>query len=375
MQRMKILMVGPFPPTVGGITSCMLNIMNSLKESYYFLPFTTGRPTVGMRKDATDYSIILKMKPAFLFKSAMVTFYHVFSYPFTLLTESPSIVHINATDYLNFFENSVYLFVAKMLRKKSIMHIHATYFEAFYDGSNAIFKAVIRKTLNAADRLIVLSPNTQAFFTKIAPSSKISVIPNTAEIPAKLVNEKFSERDAKVRVLFLGSEEAKRKGFFDVIKAIPIVLEKSKVPVVFLFAGIYDSDKLRAINETKAQCKCVECLGYLDNSEMLLVRQSSDIYTLPSYAEGLPCALLEAMAAGLPVVTTTVGSIPEVVEDNINGFLIEPGDVTLLAEKIVVLANDSALRQIIGVRNIDKIKKLFSPESIMRELNEVYRDL
>lgn len=79
---------------------------------------------------------------------------------------------------------------------------------------------------------------------------------------------------------------------------------------------------------------------------MLLVRQTSNIlYILPSYAEGLPCALLEAMAAGLPVVSTSVGSIPEVVEDSINGFLITPGDFTSLAEKIVVLANDRALRQ------------------------------
>jgi len=348
-----------------------------LKTDYEFVPFTTSRPTVGMGKDSTDYSILFKMNPTLLFKAAMVTFYHVISYPFILLAKAPTLVHIHATDYLNFFESSLYLFVAKLLRKKTIIHIHATYFETFYNNSNLIIKALIRKILSMTDRLIVLSPNTQIFFEKISPSSKISVISNTSEIPARL-NEEMDIRkndSTTVKVLFVGSEEAKRKGFYDVIKAIPIVAAKCGSNILFIFAGIYDLEKQTIIKEANNLYHCVNYFGFLEKDEMLKTRLKSDIYILPSYAEGLPVAMLEAMAAGLPVVSTRVGSIPEVIEEDVNGFLIEPGDYETLAEKIVELAGDQELRQTMGKRNVEKIRKSYSSESAMQHLSEIYQEV
>jgi len=377
-MRKRVLMVGPFPPTVGGITSCIHSIMNSpLKNEYEFVPFTTGRPTVGVGKDSTDYSIIFKMNLRSLSKAVLVTFYHIISYPFILVAKAPTLVHIHTTDYLNFFESSFYLFAAKLLLKKTIIHIHATYFETFYNNSSVVVKALIRKILSMTDRLIVLSPNTQVFFEKISPSSKISVISNTTEIPSKLKEGMHLRKNdsTTVKVLFVGSEEAKRKGFFDVIKAIPIVAEKCGSNTLFIFAGIYDEEKQRVINEAKTLYNCVNYLGFLRKDEMLKARLKSDIYILPSYAEGLPVAMLEAMAAGLPVISTRVGSIPEVIEDGINGFLIEPGDYEALAEKIVELASDQDLRQTMGERNVEKIRKSYSSERAMQELNEIYREV
>jgi len=371
--KKKVLMVGPLPPTVGGITSVIDVILNSpLKEQYDFVPFSTSRPTVGVQKDATDYSLLLKVGPKNLAKSVSVTLCHMASYPIVLLTKKPNIIHIHTTDYFNFFESAGYVLVARLFPKRMILHLHATQFEAFYYNSNSFLRFFIRKTLSVPDQLIVLSSNAQCFFQKICPSQEITVLTNSTSIPEASVEKTDSD---VVKVLFVGSEEAKRKGLFDVIKAIPLIVEKCNTKILFLFVGIYDGEKLQAINEAGKQFHCVSCLGFLEKNEMLRVRLASDIYTLPSYAEGLPVALLEAMAAGLPVVTTDVGSIPEVVENGVNGFLIKPGDFVLLAERIAKLANDAELRRAMGRRNVEKIKRLFSSEHIMVELNGIYRDV
>ena len=235
-------------------------------------------------------------------------------------------------------------------------------------------KAFTRKILNMADELIVLSPNARVFFNRIAPLCRITVIPNAIETPNSLASDLVLRNAGfkSVNVLFVGGDEAKRKGLFDVLKAIPIVTEKYGADVVFIFVGRCDKEKQRAIREVEVRYHCVKNMGFLKRDEMMKVRLASDIYILPSYAEGLPIGLLEAMAAGLPVVSTKVGSIPELIEEEKNGFLIEPGDYVTLAERIVQLAKDQKLRQTIGERNIEKVKKSYSLERAVQDLNDIY---
>lgn len=377
-MRKKILIVGPFPPTVGGITTCMEQLMNSkLKEQYEFIPFTTTRPTVGARRDATDYSILFKMGKRHLFNAVKATIRHVLSFPAILLMKKPVIIHIHTTDYLNFWESTTYIVVSKLLSKKSIVHIHAPYFEDFYNKSGSVAKTLIRNLLGMADKIIVLSPKTKHFFHRIVQTSRISVLSNTTEIPNRSIKESVDNRNPSdpVKVLFIGSEEAKRKGFYDVLKAIPAVVDKCGSNVLFLFAGKYDLEKQKEIREAETLYKNVRHLGYLEKNEFITVRLTSDIYVLPSYAEGLPIAMLEAMASGLPVISTKVGSIPEVIEEGVNGFLITPGDFRALAEKIVTMANDKTLRQKMGKRNVEKIRQFYSSEHFVEELNEIYENL
>ena len=116
-------MVGPFPPTVGGITSCIEKIVNSqLKTFYEFVPFTTSRPTSGVSKDVYDasarYSILFKIDPRHLVSAVIVTVYHLIKYPFILLIRSPKLIHIHTTDYLPFLESSIYMIVAQSFSRK-----------------------------------------------------------------------------------------------------------------------------------------------------------------------------------------------------------------------------------------------------------------
>jgi glycosyltransferase involved in cell wall biosynthesis len=116
-------------------------------------------------------------------------------------------------------------------------------------------------------------------------------------------------------------------------------------------------------------------LGYLHGDEKLEIFFESDIFILPSYGEGLPITILEAMAAGLPIIATSVGAIPEIIEDGKNGFLTEAGDYVGLAKKILKLARDMKLRQEMGKNNIEKIERQYNKDLIVSKLSAEYEKL
>lgn len=369
-------MVGPFPPTVGGITTCIMGILASdLKNKFNFVPLNTSRPTVGLVKEVYDYTIVSHLGVLHLVKAALATFCHLTRFPIVMIVNNPRLVHIHTTDYLPFWESSIYVFLAKIFSNRVIVHIHSTSFIRFYESSNLILKFLIRETLNMADRTIILSPRWKSFFLRLVPENKLVVLPNSAKVRILSIQpEERTTAQRVVKVLFVGGEEAKRKGLYVLLKAIPIVLSRSK-NVLFLFVGRSNTRKLRNLCNKQQINGFVEVLGYVEDDRMTELLMSSDIYILPSFAEGLPIAMLEAMAAGLPIISTLVGSIPDVIEENVNGFLVEPGNYDALAAKIVQLMHDEGLRQRMGRNNIEKIRRQYSTQKTMERLEKVYRQI
>jgi glycosyltransferase involved in cell wall biosynthesis len=100
-----------------------------------------------------------------------------------------------------------------------------------------------------------------------------------------------------------------------------------------------------------------------------------DVFVLPSLWEGLPIALLEAMAAGLPVVATRVGGVPEVVVDGVTGLLVPPRDPEALSEAILTLLQDPDLRQKMGQAGQDRVREYFSVERMVKRTENLYASL
>ena len=103
--------------------------------------------------------------------------------------------------------------------------------------------------------------------------------------------------------------------------------------------------------------------------------RESDVFVLPSYFEALPVGVLEAMACGVPVVATSVGGIPDVIEDRVNGLLVEPGQPDALARAIVTILTDDALRSRLREAARSDVRKRFSTESVIKDLGTLYREL
>ena len=375
-SRKKILLLGPLPPTVGGITTFITGILDSdLNKKYRLITFGTERPTVGIVRDVSDYTVVFQIGLFRLIKSIVWTISHLLAFPFALFKNRPDIVHVCTASYWSFWENTMYVLIAETLSKKTFFHIHGGGFDEFYKNSNRLVKFLIGKILNLPDTVIVLSSTWKRIFANFVPENKIAVLENFVDFSrySKFKREANPSKDI-ITVLFVGGVGAKEKGLYDVLKAIPVVIKRCE-NILFLVVACSTVKKLNTIHRKEEIASHTRFLGYLHGDEKIRVFTESDIFILPSYSEGFPITMLEAMAAGLPVIATSVGAIPEVIEEGKNGFLIGVGDYHALAQKILILAKDKKLRRKMATNNISKIRKLYDRTIVMRKIDNLYAEL
>lgn len=99
-----------------------------------------------------------------------------------------------------------------------------------------------------------------------------------------------------------------------------------------------------------------------------------DAFILPSYNEGLPISILEAMSYNLPIISTSVGGIPEILKNGYNGFLIRPGDKKALKNAILTLINNPSLRKEMGKHSQEMVQP-FLPTTVEGQLRTLYKEL
>jgi glycosyltransferase involved in cell wall biosynthesis len=118
-----------------------------------------------------------------------------------------------------------------------------------------------------------------------------------------------------------------------------------------------------------------ELTGDVREERKTSLLQSASLFVLPSHNEGLPIALAEGMAAGLPVISTPVGGIPEIIRNGYNGFLVPPGDADALADKLFILASDPQLRHTMGSRNREIAEQVLDVDDCAMRLQKLYESM
>jgi glycosyltransferase involved in cell wall biosynthesis len=175
-----------------------------------------------------------------------------------------------------------------------------------------------------------------------------------------------------VNVVFLGLI-GKKKGVFDLVRAVPIV--RKQVPQArFFLAGDGDIDAVRDLALSLGVSEAVHLPGWVAGRDKDALLASADVLVLPSHFEGLGLCILEAMAYGVPVIATRVGGIPDVVEDGVTGLLVEPGDVERLADRLVALLLDAELRQRVRVAAFKRVRERYSVEAVFEAIRQCYYD-
>lgn len=213
--------------------------------------------------------------------------------------------------------------LAYFFGKKVILHMHGSEFRQYYDNADVKRKRRICELLEGSSRVIVLGEYWHQFIREIAPEASIEVIQNAVAIP----DEMASWNDRSIQLLYLGVL-IPRKGVQDLLDAMEILNNRGTLRLrnIRLIVG-GTGDEMAAL---QAQCRrlhleeYVEFAGWVDGQSKKELLRNSQCLILPSYNEGLPVAILEALSYGVPVVSTDVGSIRDAVREGVSGHLVLP---------------------------------------------------
>lgn len=291
--------------------------------------------------------------------------------PHYILIKKIKIVHIHTAAHGSFFRKSILGVEAKIMGAELIYHIHGSSFVPFYEKYN--YMKWINRSLNCANLIIVLSDSWRAFFEGLVEDkNKICILNNIIPLPEIIKDEKANELNS-ISFLFLGLI-GDRKGVFDLLDVVVNNKEAFESKIKFHIGGNGETDKLESIIREKELETIVTFEGWVDSSLKVSLLSNCDVYVLPSYNEGLPISILESMSYGLPIISTNVGGIEEVVHHGVNGFIVNPGNKEQLEEAIFRFINDHTLIESMGSKS-KEIVVPFYPESVLPKLNDIYRNL
>ena len=286
-----------------------------------------------------------------------------------LATGRVALLHAHLASYASFWRKALLLLPARLLGVPYILHLHGGAFVEFYGRQPALAQRFIRGTFADAARVIALSEEWRDALLAIEPRMRIDVIPNPVEVPAW----QASLERRPPTVLFLGML-LERKGVADLLRAWPAVL--AAVPdAQLVLAGAGEVDAARAMASELGIASSVRIEGWVEGETKERLLRRAWVLALPSHVEALPMAVLEALAAGVPVVATRVGGVPALVEDGRHGRLVAARDVPALSAALAQVLRDAAGRRALGHAARERAVGEFSSELIVPRIEALWREL
>jgi glycosyltransferase involved in cell wall biosynthesis len=327
MDKIKILMLGESLDRSGGIVSVQKLILNNISDRIEIACIAT------LRDGSKLYKILVFIQAVGLLC-------------WRLLTSEVDVVHIHVAERGSAFRQACTATIAWLFRKPVILHNHSADFHVFYDNLLPIVRFGLSWAFRRSTRFIVLSHSWQKFYVEnlgLAVERTI-VLPNPVKSPVEIPPRINSEI---VNFLFLG-KIGDRKGAFDLIAAFAALPSEKQQYATLTMAGDGEVQKAKDTIEKLKLERHVTILNWVNEEQRNELLKNANVFVLPSYNEGLPMALLEAMSWGLPTISTPVGGIPEVVISQKNGLSIEPGNIKQLSDAMQSLIDSEALRIRLG---------------------------
>lgn len=346
----KVLMLGEALDRQGGIVSVEKLIIQNLSPDIplEFLP------------TLTDGAAIRKL---FFFLIAIAKLFWI------LIFKDIDIVHIHISERGSAFRQSITTLIATSFGKPVVIHTHGCNFHIFFENLSEAAQNWLRWTFSKCSQFITLSDSWKSYYVqnlRLEPK-KVVVMLNPVQLPDLAYKQ---SSDNHLNLLFLG-RIGKRKGAYDLVQAFSIFAQGQKTCARLTLAGDGEGNEIRALIKNLQLSDSVDVLDWVDQAEKDSLLSKTDIFLLPSYNEGLPMALIEAMSWALPVITTPVGGIPELVSHNQNGLLIEPGNIQQLSVAIGDLTKDKDLRLKLGKQARESTKHL-DIKMYLKSLIKVY---
>lgn len=342
----KVLFVGcAYNPPRGGVAQVLYNY-----RKYIFNPFNI----------VVDSASGSRLYKAFIFFTALLQLC------IKLIFGKYKIVHIHTSSYNSFKRSSYWVRIVKFLKKKVVIHIHGGAFKDYYETNPGWISSV----LNKVDHIICLTDSWKEFYSQITHDVQISVVENVISPPQIKVMDKGE--DTSIHALFLGLI-TENKGIFDLLEVISDNSTLLRGKLVLHIGGNGQIEQLLKVIQDNSIEDIVKYEGWVSGDQKNDLMNLCDVFILPSYAEGLPVSIMEALSYGQYVIASNVGGIPEILPTQF-GILIEAGnklDIKAAIDYVIShkeeCLKDKAKRQSYTVQ--------YYPHSISAKLRTLYDSL
>jgi len=280
----------------------------------------------------------------------------------------PRVVHIKSSCGINFWESVVYAAMGRLLGRRVLLQLHSGEFGEWYERHGVAGRGLVRWGLGLASDVLVLSEYWRDLIARLAPGRPIWVVGNGVEIPEPMAAR---SGEGALRVVTIGTL-GRHKGHFEILEAagrlrgcgVRFILAGPDVT-----SGRGDGAEVRRRAAELGLNGQVAFPGALGPQEKWRLLAEADVFLLASHAEGMPNAVLEAMAAALPVVATGVGAVPEMLPE---GVLVPVGDPGAMVRALRELAGDPERRLELGRRNRERVEALYGFGRVEEALDALY---
>ncbi|MGG0331038.1 glycosyltransferase family 4 protein [Priestia megaterium] len=328
----KIMIIGPLPPPIHGESLAVLNVIESKKvnEIYEVCSVNTNRINVtaagqfSIGKILKDLNIIMKViMKAFIMKKEIVY------------------ISISQTR-LGLIRDLIIIFICSIRSKKIIAHLHGNNLGNVINEMNRLEKILVKKVFNRITSGIVLGKNLKDNFKSLVQNT--DVVANGIDInyiKEEEISHKQRDRDY-ITIVYL-SNLIETKGYQELIYAVISLLEKGIKIKLKLAGSVFDQIKFKEVWKKVQHYNLesnIQYLGTVEGEDKKRLLLDSDIMVLPTNypIEGQPLSIIEGMAAGLPIISTSRGSIPDLITNN--GILIDSGEKKLIEQALIELINN-----------------------------------
>lgn len=387
MSRRRVLVVAPAPPPYSGPEMVTVTVMEGLKECGFEVEHLNST----IRRRNSDKG---KLTPAALVALLRLT---VRLWGRLSTRRYGAVYTILSQNTTGFGRDALIILSAAIWRCPIVAHLHGGNFHVFVRHSSWWMQRLIRLTIPRITRLVLLGDRLRRTVSGAVPDHRVRVVHNGISADQLVNGRSFDtlwrgRRHASdgVKLVYIGLL-SNAKGVGDLLAAIPAVLREAPATEFVLAGEIIASernitrdeqgqiiradnfhDRMKAVLE--AHSRNVSYQGIVQGEEKAEMLSHADVFLMASYSEGMPFALLEAMAFGLPIVATPVGAIPDILSDPEHAYFVPVGRPSAIADRMLHLVRDSRSRRRMGEANYGYVRRSLSLAQTAKNIASVLEE-
>ena len=346
---MKVLMTGVDKNRLGGMWTVANNYITSKEYN-----------------EAVDLTYVATSTNGSIIKRTILMIFAFIKIKKILSKRNIDLVHIHMAERGSTFRARIITKIAKKYNTKVIIHMHAGPFIDWYSTLNKNKQKQIKELFTLSDRVLVLGKYWKDSLSSIVDPKKIRVLYNGVNVPQR------NNYNIKGKYITFMGVLKKEKGIYDLIDSIKIIDSELDKRIKVKLCGIDLEGNVQEYINNKNLNNRIELAGWVNETERDNIYKNTILNVLPSYYEALSMTVIESMANGIPIITTNISTMNEVL--NNNSLLIEPGNVESLSRVILKTINNEKTLSKISKQEYERCKEYFDIDINIKNTLKIYKE-